>query len=232
MTDSFHIKNPLYPVFSIITSLVIFAGSLLLAKSFWGIIFLAAVFLLLVAFGYGRACFFMLPFTIIYVGIFSVIFYFASGRNINFAIQMAVRFGGVSLAAVPGLALEPVCLVRNLTELKCPRLVTLGMLITLSFIPVLAGEIKQVRGAMKSRGAASLWKPSVLYRAFLIPLIVRLVNISDTLTLSVETRGFVADDVTPSSYKNVSLVKKDIIFAFLFLGILTACIVFSILEKK
>ena len=60
------------------------------------------------------------------------------------------------------------------------------MLITLSFVPVLAAEIRQVRSAMKTRGATSLYKPAVLYRAFLIPLIVRLVNISDTLTLSLD----------------------------------------------
>ncbi|MBB5218814.1 energy-coupling factor transporter transmembrane protein EcfT [Treponema rectale] len=150
MTDNFHVKKPVYPVLSILCSVLIFSGSLIFAKSIWGIFFLLSVFLLLTISGYGKTCFFMLPFIIIYTGIFSVIFYFSSGRDAAFAVQMAVRFGGVALAVIPGLALEPVLLVRNLTQLKCPRLITLGMLITLSFIPVLAKEINQIRGAMKT----------------------------------------------------------------------------------
>lgn len=231
MTDNFHVKKPVYPVLSILCSVLIFSGSLIFAKSIWGIFFLLSVFLLLTISGYGKTCFFMLPFIIIYTGIFSVIFYFSSGKDAAFAIQMAVRFGGVALAVIPGLALEPVLLVRNLTQLKCPRLITLGMLITLSFIPVLAKEINQIRGAMKTRGASSFWKPSVFYRAFLIPLVVRLVNISDTLTLSVETRGFVNSDVKPSCYKKINFTMKDTIFTIFFFSIFIVCAALFILEK-
>ncbi len=227
MTDSFQVKNPIYPIFSILASILIFVGSLLLAKSFWGGIFLALEFVILVLFGYWRACFFMLPFTLVYSGLFSLVFYFASGRDFSFAAQMAVRFGGVALACVPSLSLPPVALVRNLTALRCPRLVTLGMLITLSFVPVLASEIRQVRSAMRTRGATSFYKPVVLYRAFLIPLIVRLVNISDTLTLSVETRAFVSDGAKPSVYKRVKVSAKDVGFLVAFLMIFSCCSVFA-----
>ena len=51
-------------------------------------------------------------------------------------------------------------------------------------------EVKIIREAMRTRGANSIFAPAVLYRSFVIPLVLRLVNISDTLSLSVETRGF------------------------------------------
>lgn len=232
MIDSFQIKNPLYPLFTILSSLLIFIGALVLARSVWGEIFLLAVYMLLCIFGYGKTCLKILPFLIVYLLIFSLIFYFASSHNLIFTMQMNIRLAGVVLAFIPGVSLPPINLVRNLTQLKCPRLVTLGMLITLTFIPVLSQEIKQVRSAMKTRGAFSLWNPKVFYRAFLIPLIVRLVNISDTLALSVETRAFVADDITPSTYKTVKIRPRDIIFAFIFLLIFAFCITLMILLPK
>ncbi len=228
MTDLFWNKKTLYPLFSVASSFCILITSLTAAKSFYGAFFLILVFFLFLCFGYIKACLSVLPFTFLYVGIFSAIFYFASSGDLDFVLSMAVRFTGVSFALIPCLALPPVYLVRNLRKLKCPRLITLGMLITLSFIPVLSAEIRQVKNAMKTRGAVSFWRPKVLYRAFLIPLIVRLVNISDTLTLSVETRGFTSDDAEPTLYKDVVITKRDIVFATLFLLFLTATFVFCL----
>ena len=230
--DLFEIKNPLYPLVSIITSLLIFIGALLLAKSIFGILFLCTIFILLCFFGYTKTCLNLIPFLIIYLTLLSCIFYFASSRNINFTVQMAIRLTGVVFAFIPGLSLPPVNLVRNLTQLGCPRLVTLGMLITLTFIPVLSGEIKQIRNAMKTRGAVSLWRPKVLYRAFLIPLIVRLVNISDTLALSVETRAFVAEEIKPGIYKPIKIKACDILFSVLFCLIFVLCLGLFLVIKK
>ena len=57
----------------------------------------------------------------------------------------------------------------------------------------------------------------IFYRAFLIPLIMRLVNISDTLALSVETRGFTAQG-EHTVYKTVKLSARDIIFLLLLIA--------------
>ena len=232
MIDSFHVKKPIYPIFTITSAVLIFVGALLFARCISGVIFLAAVFLLLICFGYGKTCLKMIPFLVIYLAVFSAIFYFASHRNLTFALQMAVRLAGVVIAFIPGISLPPVNLVRNLNQLKCPKLLSLGMLITLTFIPVLSGEIKQIRNAMKTRVAVNVFKPQVIYRSFLIPLIVRIVNISDTLSFSVETRGFMADDVKPSVYKTVSITVRDIVFAVLFMMIFIFCLVFTLVVKK
>ncbi|MCR4742454.1 MAG: energy-coupling factor transporter transmembrane protein EcfT [Treponema sp.] len=231
MIDAFHVKNPLYPLISISASFLIFLGSLLMARSPFGPIFLAAVYISFFFFGYWKSCLKILPFFIIYQTIFSVIFYFSSGRNLEFVIQMAVRLGGLVIAVIPGLSLPPVNLVRNLSDLHCPRLVTLGMLITLSFIPVLNSEINQIKNAMKTRGATSFWKPQVIYRAFLIPLIVRLVNISDTLTLSVETRAFICPDIKATNYKSIKIKGSDIIFSLIFIVIFAGCLLAGLVIK-
>lgn len=220
MTDRYHVKDPLYPVLGIAVSLFTLIGALAMAGSIWGTVFVGGVFLLLCCFGYAHTCLRLLPFLAVYLGIFSLIFYFAGGGNAGFAWQMGNRLAGVAVAAIPGLSLPPVKLVRSLTALHCPRLVTLGMLITMSFIPVLSAEIRQVRSAMRTRGVTSLFNPALFYRAFLIPLLVRLVNISDTLALSVETRGFVSDKEDFTVYHPVSPRGRDLCFGVLFLFLL------------
>ncbi|MCR5607280.1 MAG: energy-coupling factor transporter transmembrane protein EcfT [Treponema sp.] len=213
-------SNTLYPLLSIIIVLVTFIISLITAHmGFSGIFFLVAVYILFCLFGYIRICIKLIAFLVVYLSIFYVIFFFSSGKNTLFAAQMIVRLAGVFIAAIPGITLAPVKLVRNLTQLKCPRLISLGMLITLTFIPLLASEIKTIKNAMKTRGVTSPLNPAIFYRAFLIPLIVRLVNISDTLALSVETRGFVSDKNNFTVYNADEFTVRDFIFIILYLAI-------------
>ena len=119
------------------------------------------------------------------------------------------------VAAIPGLGLAPVCLVRGFSCMHLPRVLTLAMLITCTFFPLLRAEVRQTREAMRTRGAGGLLNPAILYRAFLIPLMVRLVNLSDTLALSVETRGFTTEAAPYTVYRPVYLQAKDGAFAAL-----------------
>lgn len=228
MSDRFEMETTLYPLLSIAVTVSTLIAALALAKSIWGGIFLAGVLLLLCLFGYGASFVRLLPAFCGWLILSTAVFYVASGQNSQFAGQMAIRLGGVMLSIVPSLSLPPVKLVRCLTQLRCPRLLTLGMLITISFVPVLRGEIRQVRCAMRTRGAGSIFSPALFYRAFLIPLIVRLVNISDTLALSVETRGFVSEEEGYTVYHPVCFAPRDSVFAALFLLLLAVCGILSV----
>lgn len=59
---------------------------------------------------------------------------------------------------------------------------------------------------------ANVFNPKIFYRAFLVPLVMRLVNISDTLSLSVETRGFSLGGEPYTIYKREKIAAKDILF--------------------
>ena len=174
--------------------------------------FLAGCFVWLMLFGCGRRCLRMLPVLIFVGGSFATLAYFAYGKDGNAAMVMANRFASVFLAAALGMSVEPADMTRNLSTLKMPRGVTLGMLIATSFPPVLGAEIKRVREAMKTRGAGSVWSPKIFYRAFLVPFVMRLVNISDTLSLSVETRGFSLEKVPYTVYKKETVCLSDVLF--------------------
>lgn len=220
MTGRFHPRRPLYPVVSVLAALLTLIGALALARSVWGSVFVGAVWLLLCLFGLARLCLRTLPFLLAYLAGFGLLFYLASGGNAVFTWQMVNRLAGVGVAVLPGLAMAPVRLTRCLTALGCPRLPALGMLITTSFVPVLAGEIGRVRGAMRTRGVTTLWAPAAFYRALLIPLLIRLVNLSDTLALSVETRCFVRDGSSCTVYRPVVLTGWDVGFSAIFLAVL------------
>ena len=194
-------KKKIYPIFVFLASLFLIIFGLCMARNVKCSYFLAGCFVWLMLFGCRKGCFRVLPAFIIVGGLFAVIAYFAYGKDLNTAIAMANRFASVFLAAALGMSVEPADMTRNLSTL-----------IATSFPPVLGAEIKRVREAMKTRGAGSVFNPKIFYRAFLVPLVMRLVNISDTLSLSVETRGFSLEKTPYTVYKKETVCISDVLF--------------------
>lgn len=217
MSEKLLARHPIYPLIGLLSSVLILIFGVALAKSDTCSWFLCGMWLLFIAFGYWRACLAIIPVAAVLCAILAGIT-FAVSKDIPAAVAAVNRILAVCIAVIPGLALPPIVLVRNFSSLKLPRMLTLGMMITLNFFPLLGGEVRQVREAMKTRGAGSFFSPQIFYRAFLIPLIMRLVNISDTLALSVETRGFTTNAADCSVYKTVALRPADLLFLLLLLA--------------
>ncbi len=212
---AFNSKCRLYPLLGVFSGIVVLVVGLVLAKRQYGFVYLAGVWLLLLSFGYIKACFVVIPFAAVTAGIFCAVTY-AISKDAQSTLAAATRILAVCTAVITGMGLKPSELVSNLSTLRAPRSITLGMMIAVGFFPLLMRETRQIREAMRTRGAGSILKPNVFYRAFLLPLTMRLVNISDTLSLSVETRGFVMGDKNYTVYKKTSFRVKDGIFVFLF----------------
>ncbi len=205
-------KKKLYPVIVLIASIFIVIFGLVMARNKNFVWFLAGTYVWLFLFGCKKGCLHIIVPFIFAGGIFGVIAYFSYGRDFAAAIAMANRFGAVFLSIALGMSIQPIDMTRNLSALKAPRGVTLGMLIATSFPPVLRGEKQRVREAMKTRGAGSVFNPKIFYRAYLVPLVMRLVNISDTLSLSVETRGFSLEKTPYTVYKKETICISDLLF--------------------
>lgn len=208
----FSFKQKIYPIFVFLASLFLIVFGLCMARSIKCSYFLAGCFLWLMLFGCRKSCLRVLPVLVLVGGLFATIAYFAYGRDVSAAVAMANRFASVFLAAALGMSVEPADMTRNLSTLRVPRGITLGMLIATSFPSVLGAEIKRVREAMKTRGAGSVLNPKIFYRAFLVPFVMRLVNISDTLSLSVETRGFSLEKTPYTVYKKEVVCISDVLF--------------------
>lgn len=207
----FELKKEIYPIFALLASLTIMTFGLATAKQIECTYFLIAIFSWFLIFGYYKNILKMLLPLVLIGGIFVFIAYTVSSKWQN-AMAMANRFGAIFISLIPCLSIEPVRLTRSLSAMKMPRSVTLGMLIATSFMPFLKTEIKRVREAIKTRGAGSVLSPKIFYRAFLVPFVMRLINISDTLSLSIETRGFTVSKSNYSIYKRESVTILDCLF--------------------
>ena len=217
MVTSLHVKNPIYPLLSILASLLIVVEGMLIAKSMRIIYLLGALCLLYIIFGYGRV---LIKVLLIFIPV-SFIIGGLSGLTASSHITGIQTFGRtmlMALSSVTVISTPPIALTRNLTMLKFPRVLTLGMLVTVRFVPILVGESKQIIEAMKTRGVNTKWyNVSLIYRSFLIPFIMRIVNMSDIMSLSMETRGFDLSEKSASVYKEVHFTKRD--------GVYTLCLV-------
>lgn len=204
-------KRSLYPVIALAAALFIAIFCLITARNVNCSYFILGAFVWAALFGCHRGCLRVALPLVVIGGIFFGIFY-AVTQNPLSALSMVNRLGGLFVCAAIGMSISTVRMTRSLSQMRAPRALTLGMLISMSFVPMLRGEIKRVREAMKTRGAGSILNPKILYRAFLVPFVMRLVNISDTLALSVETRGFALGKVRYTIYKKESLAISDIVY--------------------
>lgn len=222
MLETFEVKKPFYPLVSFLVSIAVLVFGMLMSKNAFAFVFAFAVFLLYSLFGLFKNSVKM-TFAMGLCGLIIGGLSFVTNGSFDAFWQTVLRMILLGLCAVPMVSTSPCDLTRCLAKLKCPRVITLGMLVTLRFIPILASEIKQIWEAMKVRGANVSWyRPSTIYRAFIIPLVMRIIGISDTLSLSLETRAFTLDDSVSSVYKVIKIKARDFVFLFC---VLALCVV-------
>lgn len=213
MLEAFEVKNPVYPVISFLSSIVLCVFGMLFSKHLAAFAFAGAVFLLYCFFGlFGGA--WKMTLATAAAGLVIGGLSYLTNNSLDAFWQTLLRMILLGLCAVPMVTVSPCSLTRCLNSLKCPRVITLGMLVTLRFVPIIASEIKRISEAMKVRGVnMKKCNPSVLYRAFFIPLVMRIIGISDTLSLSLETRAFTVGGEAASVYEPVKVHFRDVAFA-------------------
>lgn len=217
--DRLQVKNPLYPLVCIISAVTLLVAGLLYAKHPLFPVFLLAVCLLYCVFGLWRVT---LRCVLVFIPVSAVFafFSFLFQRDLATALQMAGRVMLIGISAIPMITLPPINLTRCLGGLGVPRVLTLGMLISIRFVPVIGDELRRVREAMRTRGVRGSF-----YRAFIIPVMIRLVNMSDTMALSLETRAFSTGREPVSVYRHVPFRLRDGFYCAAAAAILTAWVV-------
>ena len=221
---SIHAK--IYPLLAIFTSVFITVIGLVIAKDLLPCsLFCSALFLFFAIYGYYKECLKILPVFIIISGIF-FLFYYLATNELTPGWAMTNRFAALFVAIIPSMGTSPTRMTRNLNSINTPKTITLGILIAMSFMPLLRQEIKRVKDAMKTRGVYNIFNPKIFYRALLIPFITRLINISDTLSLSIETRGFSLEKSKNTVYKKEYFVLSDL---FSLIAVITGAILVIVL---
>lgn len=218
--EQLHVKNSLYPLVCIVSSIAVLVVGLLHAKEPIFPVYILLLCLLYCCFGLAKPTFKALA-VFVPIGFIFALFSWLFTRNITSALQVGGRVLLIGVSAIPMVTLPPIRLTRCLTQLGFPRVITLGMLISIRFIPIIGEEVRRVRQAMRTRGASASF-----YRAFVVPVMVRLISISDTLALSLETRGFTLENNTATVYEPVYFTVKDGLYSFTVVLLLIGMVVF------
>ena len=95
----------------------------------------------------------------------------------------------ISIATIPLMGMSYTKLGKSLDTLRAPRSMSLAIMILFAFIPILMTERSRIMKAYKVRGG-NPHVPFAFFKNMIVPFLVRTISISDTLALSVETRGF------------------------------------------
>ena len=161
----FQAKRSLYPLLCLASTVCFLIGGMLMAGRPRFPLFLAEVCVFYLLFGYWKPLFASV-FMFIPVSLFFVLLSCLINRDFSVAFSMGTRVFMVGICAVPAFGMPQIRLIRNMNQIHCPRMLTLGMLIAVRFVPVVGSEVRQIREAMKTRGVrASLLNFSCVYRA-------------------------------------------------------------------
>ncbi len=225
--EKLYVKKPIYPLISLLSALMVFCVGLLVSKRLTLIYLLIALTVVYLLFGYAKVLFRAVPLFFLIgsiVGLGAAL----TSSDPMIGVQTLGRTLLLAYSSVVMVALPPVHLTRNLIALGVPRILTLGMLVTVRFVPILISEMKQIKEAMRTRGAnVKIYNLSYVYRAFLVPFLMRIISMSDIMAISVETRGFVLSDKSRVVYKQVRLTKRDMTYALCILGLMTGVVLYG-----
>lgn len=213
MAGRLRVSHPIYPLTAVGASLVILVlGLLLSAKPRLFACYLVGLCLLYLGFGYGGVlvkCLLVL----VPVGILTGAVSWLVKGDWRTGLTTLGRVLLLGLAALTPLTTQPVDLTRCMNRLRMPRFLTLGMLVAIRFVPVLAGEVCRIREAMRTRGVDVAWyRVDSWYRAFLVPFFMQLIDLSDMLSVSLETRAFSLSDGEATIYRPVNFTARDAAF--------------------
>lgn len=218
MNQCLQARKPIYPLFAIHLSITILVFGMLLAKTNRYIsYFLLSLFLLFFVIGYHKACLGVLPFMLILGLAFILPKLLKSPIEIDKTLTSSARILSFTVSVIPTLGIIPIDLVRAMRELKLSKKLILASLIIFNFFPLVRGEIKNCRLAVKTRATKKYTSPNILYRAYLIPFITNLIRISEVISMSVETRGFSLSKTKDTIYKFPRLGFKDLLIYLFFL---------------
>lgn len=100
----------------------------------------------------------------------------------------------------------------------------IGITIFFRFIPEIAIRLKEIRNGMKIRGfKASIFKPLKSFELYFVPLMYKCIDISDTLTCSIMSKG-IEYDGKKTSFHEIKVTIFDIFVLVIGITLAGVCI--------
>ncbi|MFB2623901.1 MULTISPECIES: energy-coupling factor transporter transmembrane protein EcfT [Methanothermobacter] len=216
------------PLSKVLVVLLAAAFSVLISR-LWILVLLGAIFTgLLASSGSLRAAAPFLSFIALF-WVLSVVAVFLTSGDMEYALGfLGPFFARFFILVAAGLffafTTSPRSLAEALRSLHVPGEIVFTLTVALRYIPALAVEASSIWDSLKLRlnasGLSVARRPSLIYRGLIIPLIIRVVKISDEVAVAAETRAFdpsrVAGGKMAFSYRDaVFLLVSGAIFTLL-----------------
>jgi energy-coupling factor transport system permease protein len=208
-------SKAIHPIMSLIFSLLLFVTGLLFVKEGWFHFYVLTFIVLLLLFRFEKTMLRLIPFIIIFGSVMGGLTMVNGSRQD--ALYAFYRVLALGLAGTLSISIRPIRLVRSMNQLRIPRWISLAVLIVIRFIEIFREEIRCIRQAIRLRNIRLTESPVLWGRAFFIPLVIRVLSISEGLAISLETRGFSTNN-EGTSYEVIRFRKRDLAFSCLFTG--------------
>lgn len=208
----------LYPFFSILISIGIIATGIVFCKNYYTWVFLGAYLILCLCFTYFK------PVLKAFIGliflelVFTGITYLITKDTFETS-KASLRTASACIGFITLLGLSYTKLGKNLDTIKAPRFLSLTILIFFSFLPILSNETKEIKKGMKARGGRN-YGVIYFFKTMIVPFIIRISNMSDTLALSVELRGFQINKKIKEVYDPIYPKWQDYIYLIVSLALI------------
>lgn len=196
-----------------------------------------AICLLLLAFsGINRKhfCQAMIPVLLMAAGTFFTGYRFQSGAGMpvsdkSFLLTDSGIYNGLVLSSrvlvFAGLGLllvlttDRIQMIQSMNQqLKLPHIFAYGLIAAWGIVPSMFREYRQTRAAFRARGIRVFYVSPKLLK----PLLVKSARWAEAISVAMESKGF-DGGASRTVYRPVPLGRKDIIFPFVFCGIVAAC---------
>jgi energy-coupling factor transport system permease protein len=212
------------PIVKIVCAVLMFVACLLIHDSVALILYFLFVLLLMVISRMGKPALKLLaaisPFAL-FVGAANYVF---SG-DVTSGVQtfFHIMFLGAG-AAFFTFSTTPAELVQSMETSGVPRMLTMGTLVTIRFLPVFLQELMKILQSLRMRGGRFKRDAYFYYRAVFIPLIYKIFMLSDAITLSLYTRGFSLEGKR-TNYREIRFGLRDVSFTALFLAVTAGAVI-------
>lgn len=125
-------------------------------------------------------------------------------------------------------------LVKLFNKLKFSKNISFTLGVSLRFIPKIISEYSDILSVVKNRFDLSLSKAIKQYkdytRIFMIPILIRCVEIADEVAQAAELKGFGSPN--KKSLSKLPIKKQDYVFIFSFLAFMIIILISNVLLKK
>lgn len=200
-----------HPLVKLLASLLVFIYCLTVKEWLPLAVFLLCFLSFLFFAGLGKSIVRVLPLALLLGGSILVVNFLLGGAGIAGLVSALRIFCFFLSFLLFGATTCPASFMRALNQLKVPSSLSIGMLISLRFVPVLQQEMEKIIQSFSLRLGHRRGEWNLAYRGLMVPFVFKMLTVSDSLTLALQMRAF-GTTTQRTNYQEVKIKVTDWLF--------------------